>query len=89
MLPSWLSSVHHDGSEKYVSNPFPRLGETVYLYLRLGRDAPVKGVYLRSFPDGEQLFATLSPGPVEPACRWWQVSLVVSQPAPDPLGSTQ
>ena len=28
-LPDWLRSVHHDGSERYVSKLHPRLGETI------------------------------------------------------------
>jgi hypothetical protein len=38
-LPAWLHSVHHDGSDLYISNPLPRLGETVTLRMRNPPDA--------------------------------------------------
>jgi alpha-glucosidase len=50
--PSWHASIHHDGSDLYVSNPYPRLGEKVRLRLRVDANAPVRHVYLRTFPDG-------------------------------------
>jgi alpha-glucosidase len=80
-LPLWLSSVHHDGSEKYVSNPSPRLGERVQIRLRMGLNAPVRNVALRTFPDGEQLFSPMTAGPVEAACRLWHAELPIEQPA--------
>ena len=61
--PSWLASVHHDGSEKYVSNPYPALEEVVRINLRIADDAPVRRVLLRTFPDGEQAFTPMTPGP--------------------------
>ena len=79
--PSWLASVHHDGSKKYVSNPYPALGEVVRINLRIADDAPVRRVILRTFPDGEQAFTPMTPGPAEPPCRWYTAGLPVSQPS--------
>ena len=53
-FPAWLASVHHDGSEKYVSNLYPALGEVVPIAIRIADDAPVRRVLLPTFPDGEQ-----------------------------------
>src|SRR5512135_1961642 len=80
-FPAWLSSIHHDGSEKYVSNPYPALGEVVRISIRIADFAPVKRVLLRTFPDGEQAFAPMAPGPVEPPCRWYTADLLASQPS--------
>ncbi len=55
-LPTWLQSVHHDGSDAFVSNPYPRLGDTVRIRLRAGVDAPIRRVFVRTAPDGEQAF---------------------------------
>lgn len=79
-FPAWLASVHHDGSQKYVSNPYPRLGDKVLLRLRHSPHAPIERVVLRTFPDGEQHYTPMQPGPLEPAARWWEVELVVDQP---------
>ncbi len=78
--PSWLASVHHDGSEKYVSTPYPGLGETVRIRLRIGENAPVQRVVLRTFPDGEQAFTPMEPTRVQPPCAWWEADLPVNQP---------
>lgn len=79
-LPDWLITVHHDGSEGYVSNPYPRLGEKVRLRLRIDQGAPVRRVFMRTFPDGEQAFSEMEPGPVESPARWWQVEVEINQP---------
>jgi alpha-glucosidase len=79
-LPPYLRSIHHDGSARYVSNSYPRLGETVTLRLRTAPDAPIRQILLRTLPDGEQAFAALTPQPPDAAHRWWTVPLVVSMP---------
>lgn len=79
-LPAWLRSVHHDGSEVYVSNPYPRLGETVRLRLRTAVDAPVQAVFVRTAPDGEQAIARMASGAVQPPVRWWEADLAVTEP---------
>ena len=78
--PDWLHSVHHDGSEKYVSRLCPALGETVQVRLRTGHSAPIRRVILRTFPDGEQALTTMQPGPDAPPARWWQVDLPIREP---------
>jgi alpha-glucosidase len=80
-FPAWLSSVHHDGSEKYVSEPYPALGQVVRISIRIADDAPVRRVLLRTFPDGEQAFTVMAPGPLEPPCRWFSADLPVSEPS--------
>lgn len=78
--PSWLASVHHDGSDKFVSNSSPQLGETVRLRLRMAQGAPVHRVILRTFPDGEQMLADMHRAQAEPPVQWWETSIVLSQP---------
>jgi alpha-glucosidase len=78
--PTWLNTVHHDGSTFYVSNPYPRLGEKVQLRLRVGANAPIRRAFLRTFPDGEQAFTEMKAGSVEPPVRWWLVDLPMTQP---------
>ena len=54
-MENWLESVYSDGSAEFVSNPAPKIGETVTVRLRMYEDAPVKYVYLRSVPNGGEL----------------------------------
>jgi len=79
-LPTWLHSIHHDGSQLYVAALTPRLGERVRLRLRVGEQAPVRRVYLRAFPDGEQALTPLTPSAHTPPCRWWETELEIREP---------
>ena len=54
-METWLESVYSDGSSEFVSNPCPKIGESVTVSLRMYADAPVKYVYLRSIPNGGEL----------------------------------
>jgi alpha-glucosidase len=80
MTPLWLRTVHHDGSEKYVSDLAPRLGETVQVRLRTGQHAPVREVYLHTTPDGESALTPMAPAGCEPPAEWWEASLPVHEP---------
>ncbi len=78
--PAFLLSVHHDGSARYVSNPYPALDETVTLRVRTGKDAPIRAILMRTVPDGEQHFTQLKVVSQDQACQWWQVELSVAMP---------
>lgn len=56
-----LSDVpHHDGSETYVSNPAPDVGESVSVFVRVPRASGVTRALLRTYIDGEQSLAETS-----------------------------
>ena len=79
-LPRWLSSVHHDGSPRYLSATSPRPGERVVVRLRAGIGAPIRRAFLRAAPDGEEFLTPLVPGAHRgPAC-WWECALQVTEP---------
>lgn len=78
--PAWLASIHHDGSEKYVSVLHPRLGETIRIRLRVAHDAPIQRVILRTFPDGEQAFRLMRQISAESPAQWWEGDLPVTEP---------
>jgi alpha-glucosidase len=78
--PSWHASIHHDGSDLYVSNPYPRLGEKVRLRLRVDAKAPIRQAYLRTFPDGEQAIVAMTRVTDEPPAAWWEAELAIVEP---------
>ncbi|MFO7682625.1 MAG: hypothetical protein R6X34_21520, partial [Chloroflexota bacterium] len=57
---AWLDSVYHNSSASYVSNPGPKLDDTVTVRLRVDKTAPVRQVYVRTFPDGEQMVTPMT-----------------------------
>lgn len=80
LIPTWLDSVHHDGSQLYVSNLTPQLGETVGLRLRAAANAPIKRLFLRTFPDGEQALTQMTRGRATTQAQWWEADLPIREP---------
>jgi alpha-glucosidase len=83
MNPTYLNSIHHDGSVRYVRHSGNlQVGDQVTLRLRSAQDAPLDRLLLRTCPDGEQFFAEMFPAPSQPnpACRWWEVTLRLDMP---------
>ncbi len=79
-LPAWAASIHHDGSELYVSDLTPRLGDRIRLSLRLDTAADVQRVVLRTSPDGEQSLAALQRTVDRGASQWWTINLTITEP---------
>ena len=78
-IPKWTRGVHHDGSEKYVSNPLPKLGETVRIHLRTPIDAPINRVMLRAMCDGEFNFNPMEVVEDNTVSRLWAVDIPMTQ----------
>ena len=53
-MKQWHESVYSDGTASFVSDPHPKLGDTVKIRIRMYEDAPVKHVILRSLPNGTE-----------------------------------
>lgn len=85
MNPAYLSSIHHDGSVRYVRphrNADISIGDEVTIRLRTAVDAPMERMLLRTCPDGEQFFAEMHPAESQPnpVCRWWEATLRIGMP---------
>ena len=82
VTPSWVNSIHHSGSSRYVFPTAPHLGEEVRIRIRACLDAPIQSVILRTCPDGEQLLSPMQPeNPIMAGpCRWWSASICVRMP---------
>lgn len=82
-FPQYLKTVHHDGSKRYVkysSKNGLQIGSEVLIRLRSGAGAPIRRVFVRTCPDGEQMFAEMVPGEDLSPCRWWQLKIQVDMP---------
>lgn len=65
---------HHDGSERYLANPAPALGERVVVRLRVPAAAGVTGVHVRRVADGEPRYeeaAVVAREPGDDGAVWW------------------
>lgn len=76
---SWLDSVYSDGTEYFVSNPSPKLGETVTIRLRMYADAPVEHVLLRSVPNGAEFLQEMTPAETKDGLRYYEAPLRITE----------
>ena len=82
MLPTYLTSIHHDGSKRYVKSTSAdlHLEDEIIIRLRSATDAPIERILLRTCPDGEQFFAEMKIEETSSTCTWWQAKLHLSMP---------
>ena len=82
-----LGSLHHDGSARYVvAGPGVdpsrlRIGDRLTVRVRAAPVAPVERLFLRTTPDGEQVFVELTEVAGDGAARWWEAELVLAMPS--------
>ncbi len=82
---AYISSVHHDGSGRYVipaKGGEIRIGDEVTIRLRTELDAPIQHILFRTCPDGEQLLVEMRRETILSlaACQWWTIKFQVSMP---------
>lgn len=78
-MNNWLESVYSDGTELFVSNPAPKLGETVTVRLRVYADAPVEHVLLRSVPNGAERLEQMQLAEVKNGLAYYEAPLRISE----------
>ena len=75
-----MPQAHHDGSELYVSNRAPQLGEKVTLRIRVPKSDPAKEVFIRILQDGEPVTYPLKKSKSTRFENWFQVSVEIISP---------
>lgn len=68
---------HHDGSELYLSNNQPRLGERVTFKVRIPKDHLVSRIMLRIYHDGEPRYFDLKRRAGFSSEAWWEVRVPI------------
>jgi alpha-glucosidase len=82
-LPQWIFSIHHDGSEAFVSKPMPALGDTVTIRLRTGLNTPLHHVFIRAMLDGEFRMIEMKKAEANQVAQFWEGTLPIQQPHTD------
>ena len=72
-----LLEPHHDGSELYVSNPAPKLGEKVTFKVRVPNSYKFKDAVIRYYHDGEPRTAHLKKVKRNRVESWWGVTIPI------------
>lgn len=83
ILADWTQGVHHDGSARYVSNPLPKMNETVTLRLRVPATAPIKSIFIRIVEDGEIPKFPMQKEQETPLFTLWAGKIEIKQPRLD------
>jgi alpha-glucosidase len=73
-------SPHHDGSDLYVSNSAPKIGEKVRLRVRVPKGDKVLNIWVRLFYDGEPRTFELKKGRASAYETWWSVEIEIFNP---------
>ena len=71
----WSQTVHHDGSPYYVSFDPTGSHTTLRLRLRVSKTAPIKELFVRTIPDGEQHFAPMQIAGSNAQSNWWSTEI--------------
>lgn len=79
-MPPWTKGLYHNSSAVYVSNPLPKLGETVTLTVRVPLDAPIERAFVRSAPDGEGHHTAMQRVREDAVSAYWEGTLKIHQP---------
>ena len=74
------SQPHHDGSETYVPDPTPDLGEKVDVFLRIPRMSDVRRAWVRVVVDGEPELICATADRQDDRDSWLRAELTVSNP---------
>ncbi|NDE72051.1 MAG: glycoside hydrolase family 13 protein [Actinobacteria bacterium] len=72
-----MVNPHHDGSELYVSNSAPTLGEKVTLKVRVPKGDPAKSLFVRIVQDGEPVIYPMRRTGSKKNESWWQASVEI------------
>ncbi len=72
--------AHHDGSELYVDNPQPELGDAVRLSVRCSNTLRLTAVYVRAVVDGEPRYTQANRTTIEKEETWWQATVTMVNP---------
>ena len=78
-MTTWLESVHSDGTAEFVSNPAPKLRETVTIRIRMYEDTPVKHVFLRTIPNGAERFTEMRVWKTEHGFVYYEAEMTMTE----------
>jgi len=72
-----LITPHHDGSEIYVSNSAPKIGEKVTLRIRVPHNYTFTKAFIRIYEDGEPRSYELTIDKKEKSETWWKIKVEI------------
>ena len=62
-MKDWLTTIFSDGSNRFVSDPNPKIGDSIEIRLRVIKKSPVQRIYLRRLVNGEETIVQMKEEP--------------------------
>lgn len=78
-MEKWILSIHSDGTDDFLSNPSPEIGDTIRVRLRAAEDSPIEHVLILSFPNGSEHFEEMAVLRNEHGLRYYEAELEISE----------
>lgn len=78
-MEKWILSIHSDGTDDFLSNPSPEIGDTIRVRLRAAEDSPIEHVLILSFPNGSEHFEEMTVLRNEHGLRYYEAELEISE----------
>src|SRR3712207_2460410 len=72
--------AHHDGSERYVPDRAPALGDAVTVFLMVPAAARATRVHVRTSPDAEPTFTEARIDRERDGVTWWRAEVTMVNP---------
>ncbi len=79
-MVSWIESIYSDGTEAFVSDPQPALGEKVTVRVRCFEGAPVTGVFVRQMVNGGEVWVPMEADDVRGGLQYFRAEILVNEP---------
>ena len=76
--PGFAQAPHHDGSDLYVSNSAPKIGDKVTLRVRVPKGYTFDEAYIRLYEDAEPRTHKLDEKSSSKAERWFEVKIQIT-----------
>lgn len=76
---NWMESVYSDGTCYFVSNPIPKLGEKIAIYLRMHISSPVNHVFLRMVNNGAEHLELMELDHIEKGLAYYKASCTMNE----------
>ncbi|MCR5402745.1 MAG: alpha-glycosidase [Butyrivibrio sp.] len=79
-MNDWLNSVYSDGTRGFLSNPHPKTGENIKVYIRFCEGAPVKNVLLWHIVNGAEAYIDMTLDHVDGGLSYYCAELRINEP---------
>lgn len=74
----WQDSIYSDGSKQFISNPTPKIGQTVLVSIRVWEQVALQCIFLRFKQDGLEYLEEMKPVRTENGFTYYQCGLTIN-----------